>query len=93
MTNDEARLDPATLQEDNVSFETALAALQKAVDELESGNLTLQETIDRFQDGTHLANYCKMMIESAELRVTQLSVDDDRDDGLDASSDENEVPF
>lgn len=95
MTNDEPRLRPATLHEDNVPFETALAALQQTVDALESGDLTLQETVDRFQEGTQLANYCKMKIESAELRVAELSVSNDPgDDSANAvAEDDDEVPF
>jgi exodeoxyribonuclease VII small subunit len=57
----------------NQSFEAALADLQEVVARLESGSLTLEETIATFGKGSKLAAYCHKMISDAELRVTELA--------------------
>jgi exodeoxyribonuclease VII small subunit len=56
-----------------LSFEQALANLQEVVMRLESGALTLEETITSFHEGTDLAALCQRMIAEAELRITELS--------------------
>ena len=58
---------------DTLSFEDALTMLQDIVVELESGSLTLDETIERFREGTELANRCQTLIAAAELRITELA--------------------
>ncbi|CAN5786388.1 exodeoxyribonuclease VII small subunit [soil metagenome] len=63
-----------------LSFEDALAQLQEVVARLESGELTLEETIQTFQRGSVLAVRCQGMIDNAELRITELaSIDPERD--------------
>ena len=54
------------------SFEDSLEALHRIVSELETGALTLDDTIRKFQEGSALAAECLRRIESAELRVTEL---------------------
>lgn len=55
------------------SFEDALEALHRIVTELETGSLTLDDTISKFQEGSALAAECLRRIEIAELRVTELA--------------------
>ena len=59
-----------------LSFEDSLAQLQDVVARLESGALTLEETILTFQRGSELAARCQGMIGSAELRITELASND-----------------
>ena len=65
----EAGLDPNGAS----SFEASLEALHRIVSELETGSLTLDDTIRKFQEGSALAAECLRRIESAELRVTELT--------------------
>lgn len=62
---------PATLPEQ--SFEQELNHLQGIVAQLESGELSLEETIAAFQHGSDLVTRCQGMIANAELRITKLS--------------------
>jgi exodeoxyribonuclease VII small subunit len=57
----------------SLSFEDALTMLQDVVVDLESGSLTLDETIERFRQGTELASHCQALIAEAELRITELA--------------------
>ena len=51
------------------NFENDLNELKKIVEELESGNLSLDESIKKYQKGIELSNNCKKMLESAKEAV------------------------
>jgi len=55
------------------SFEASLERLHEVVTQLEAGELTLDDTIAKFQEGSALAQHCLQVIDAAELRVTELS--------------------
>lgn len=57
------------------SFEASLEKLHDIVTQLEAGELSLDDTIARFQEGSALAQRCLTMIDAAELKVTELSTD------------------
>jgi exodeoxyribonuclease VII small subunit len=54
------------------SFEDQLAELEKVVDRLERGDLTLEENVSLFERGVHLSNDCKTQLSSAESRIQVL---------------------
>lgn len=58
-----------------LSFEEALAELEKIVAQLESGDLTLEASLDLFEKGQKLAQQCNMQLETAALRIEQLTND------------------
>jgi exodeoxyribonuclease VII small subunit len=59
--------DPSTL-----SFDDALAELQRTVAELEAGGLPLERTIELYERGVALHERCSSLLADAELRVQQL---------------------
>jgi exodeoxyribonuclease VII small subunit len=59
--------DPATL-----SFDEALAELQRTVTELEAGGQPLERTIALYERGVALHERCSALLADAELRVQQL---------------------
>jgi exodeoxyribonuclease VII small subunit len=59
----------------DLTFEMALAALQEAVEQLESGELSLEESLAIFERGQKLAAYCNNLLEQAALKVEQLTSD------------------
>lgn len=56
----------------NLSFEDAMKELENVVLELESGDLTLDKSIEKFKKGIELSNYCNKLLEDAEKTVTIL---------------------
>jgi exodeoxyribonuclease VII small subunit len=54
------------------SFEDQMAELEKVVDRLEQGDLTLEENVSLFERGVHLSNACKAQLANAESRVQVL---------------------
>jgi len=58
---------------EGLSFEEALATLEQVVEQIESNELPLDETLRLFEQGTRLARRCDELLEQAELRVVELS--------------------
>jgi len=54
------------------SFEDQMAELEKVVDRLEQGDLTLEENVKLFERGVQLSNACKAQLASAESRIQVL---------------------
>lgn len=57
---------------ENLSFEDAMKELESVVSELESGDLTLDKSIEKFKKGIELSNYCNKLLEDAEKTVSIL---------------------
>lgn len=57
---------------ENVKFEDALKKLENIVDQLESGELELEEAINIFEEGINLSLYCQQELQKAEGRIRQL---------------------
>jgi len=58
------------------TFESALAQLQAAVDELESGELSLDGSLACFERGFKHALRCRELLKKAEAHVELLLADD-----------------
>jgi exodeoxyribonuclease VII small subunit len=57
---------------DALSFDDALAALQKTVAELEAGGQPLERSIALYERGVALHERCAKLLAAAELKVQQL---------------------
>ena len=58
-------------------FEEQLAELERLVDQLERGDLTLEQSVSLFERGVHLSNACKEQLATAESRI-QVLLDPER---------------
>jgi exodeoxyribonuclease VII small subunit len=58
-----------------VSFERALKALEEVVERLESGELSLEESLQCFEQGVQNAACCRKMLQEVETRVELLLKD------------------
>ena len=50
-------------------FEECLQKLETIVDDLEKGNLPLEQALKLFEQGVELSNHCRKELEEAEGRV------------------------
>ena len=64
---------------EDMSFEEALIKLEDTVSQLEQGDaLSLDESLQAFEEGIRLTRLCREKLDAAELRVQQLvEVDED----------------
>jgi exodeoxyribonuclease VII small subunit len=60
-----------------VKFEDAMKRIEKIVGDLESGDLPLEESIERFEEAIKLAKSCQARLEKAEERVSKLVKSED----------------
>lgn len=58
-----------------MSFEAAMAELEKIVQLLESGKSGLEESIQLYERGVALRSFCETRLKDAQLRVEKLSLD------------------
>jgi exodeoxyribonuclease VII small subunit len=56
-----------------LSFEQAYGELEEIVAKLESGELTLEDSVTLFERGRNLSDHCQTILDQAELRVNQLT--------------------
>ena len=54
-------------------FEHSLDALEQLVDRMETGELSLEESLAAYERGVGLYRHCQAALEQAELRVRLLS--------------------
>lgn len=57
---------------DEMSFEAALKRLEDVVGDLESGRLSLEESLARFEEGMRLSKLCQQKLKGVELRIEKL---------------------
>lgn len=55
------------------SFEESLTRIREIVIELESGELSLEDSIGQFREGSTLIDHARKLIADAELRVRVLT--------------------
>ena len=70
-------MDQTTPAADDIaalSFEQALAELERIVAELESGQAPLEQSIERYERGARLKAHCEGKLEAARLRVERIVV-------------------
>ena len=56
-------------------FEEAMERLENIVESLESGDLSLEESLKIFEEGMKLVNFCSKKLEEAEQKVSMLIKD------------------
>ncbi len=68
-----------TIQEElsRLSYEDAVKQLEQTVARLESGDITLDESMDLFRKGTILAQICAGKLDEIEKQITKLTVNQD----------------
>ncbi|MEK9687463.1 MAG: exodeoxyribonuclease VII small subunit [Gammaproteobacteria bacterium] len=65
------------------SLESHLSGLEKIVSELENGELSLEESLKKFEEGVKLTKNCQQIIDDAEKRIkiiTKEGLKDYKDD-------------
>ena len=58
---------------EKVDFESSLAELEKLVESMEKGELTLEESLQAYEKGIELTNRCRSVLEDAKKRIDELA--------------------
>ncbi len=78
---------PTSEAPEPLRFEDALARLEAIVQELEGKDLSLEETLARYEEGSRLVRECAQRLDEAEQRIRTLSAAEESKTG---SEDEGE---
>ena len=54
---------------ESLSFEQALNELQSVVEQLEAGQLSLQDSLTLYQRGRQLSRHCNALLDAAETQI------------------------
>lgn len=66
----------------NMTYEKALEKLEIIVDKLEQGSISLDKSLELFEEANKLAVYCKQCLDSAEQKIVRLTEDGSEVDGI-----------
>ena len=58
------------------NFEESMKKLEEIVTELEKGELSLDESVSKFEEGINISKECNKMLESAEKKISILLEND-----------------
>lgn len=67
---------------DQADFESALGELEQVVEALESGELSLADSLERFKRGITLSKRCHQLIDDARQSVETLTSPDDEESAV-----------
>lgn len=78
------------MNEKNATFEENMKRLEEIVRVMERGEVTLEESLKMFQEGTELVASCGKLLDEAELQVKKIATAPDGSPVEEAFSDEAE---
>ncbi|MDB5649954.1 MAG: exodeoxyribonuclease small subunit [Hyphomicrobiales bacterium] len=55
-------------------FEEALRRLEEIVGQLETGQVSLEKSIEIYETGNHLRAHCESLLKGAEARIEKITV-------------------
>ena len=62
---------------ENKNFEEMMENLEQIAKELESGNLSLDDSVKKFEEGMEISKECSKILENAEKKISILVKDSD----------------
>jgi exodeoxyribonuclease VII small subunit len=62
------------------NFEKSLGELEKLVEQMEQGDLSLEASLDHFEKGVKLSRACQQALKAAEQKVEILMQKNEQDD-------------
>ena len=77
-----------------LSFEQALERIEEIVSEIEDGSVPLEESIEKYAEGTKLIDYCRTVLGKAEKKIQLLTKgqSDDDDNGQEKLTPSGQLP-
>ena len=58
---------------ENMTYEKAIKRLEKIAEKLDTGSLSLEESLKLFEESTELTSFCNACLENAKIKITKLS--------------------
>lgn len=61
----------------NLKFEDAMKRLDAIVSSMESGEIGIEESLERYEEAMALRAHCQTILDQAELRIKKIQLDAD----------------
>lgn len=74
----EVEIEIEGIEAEKLDFESALEKLQKIVEDLEKGGLSLDQTLSEFSQGMKLLKFCHQKLDKAEKKIELMLKEDDQ---------------
>ena len=68
--------DDPKLEESLPPFEPSLEQLESIIEAIESGDVTLEQSLDQYARGMKLIKHCRDILDRAESKIKQLTIDE-----------------
>jgi len=75
-------------QPDKLSFEDAIGELEALIDQIETGEIGLEESLKRYERGADLIKRCRSVLDGAEKKIAELTPN--AEGGLTVQANENQ---
>lgn len=75
------------MAKDQPTFEQAIDQLETIVEQIESGEVGLEEAIAKYEQGAALIKRCRAILGAAEKKIAELKVEDEPGDTADVDAD------
>ncbi|GAB4193092.1 MAG: hypothetical protein Kow00105_07160 [Phycisphaeraceae bacterium] len=73
---------------DKLGFEDAIERLEELIEQIESGEIGLEESLKRYEEGSALIRRCRSILDDAHQKIAELTASPDG--GLAVNGDENQ---
>lgn len=70
---------------ENETFESALLKLENIIRELESGEIDLEKSLNKYKEATELVNFCSDKLKNAQETVNKILKEDGSLDNFEAN--------
>lgn len=68
------------MSKENLKFEQKIEELEKIVNELETGNISLEDSIEKYTKAMKLVKECDLELKSVEEKVTKIILDNGQEE-------------
>lgn len=75
------------------NFEKNMKRLEEIVSKLESGEISLEESLQLYKEGAQCSRFCRDELARARHEVEIWNLDEDKDSSVNSATDSYEVPF
>lgn len=62
-----------TAQPDKLGFEDAIEQLEALIEQIESGEIGLEESLKRYEQGSALIKRCQAILDQAQMKIAELT--------------------
>lgn len=63
------------MAKEKLTFEQAMARLEKIVEAIEQGKIGLEDSIEKYAEGMEMIRHCSRVLADAELKIQKLQAD------------------